>query len=606
MKENKSQYEAIRLVKGPARILAGPGAGKTYVLVNRILHLIKECKVPPDKILVITFTKAAAAEMQERFLKTNGAFLPVHFHTFHSLFYYFLKQSHIYSGFSVLTNQDKFPIINRINQRVKQKFPTEPYVSSEYLASAIAFSLNRGLKDITDDLLSPDCRQFIMDEYMSELNGCKKLDFDDFANKALEVFDTYKGLLERFRSAYEYILIDEFQDINPVQYKVIKEVAKPLNNIFVVGDDDQSIYGFRGSEPSIMRQFAEDYPLAKCVLLDVNYRCSEEVLQYALKCIDDNQNRIHKDLCAERGQIEPVKIVAAPDKTAMGREIVGAIKNHSGKLSEIAIICRTNAGLDEYAMLLKRHGIGYYYRERKKKGIFDTNAVKDIMAYYRIASDLASRKDYLRILDKGALSVPRSLFKDEKTGLNELIRLSDGDFLLRENLASFERKMTTLRRLDPLSGINYVMKALGYERELLSLSIRKPEDYESSLNALESFNDLASGQTDIKAFVRFCEEYDAFEKERFEQSGNEEVMDSDDKVRLLTMHGAKGLEFPVVILPDLNEGKLPHRRSGDEEAIEEERRLFYVAMTRAMNRLYLMYIGGPDDHRNHPSRFLKL
>ena len=606
MKENKSQYEAIRLTTGPARILAGPGAGKTYVLVNRIEYLIKECNVPPDKILVITFTKAAAAEMQDRFRKLSGTFQPVHFHTFHSLFYYFLKQSHIYSDFSVLTNQDKFPIINRINQRIKQKFPSEPYVSSEYLANSIAFCLNRGMKDIADDLMSLECRQFVMKEYMAELMGSRKLDFDDFANKALEVFEKHKGLLERFRSAYEYILIDEFQDINPVQYSVIKEVAAPLNNIFVVGDDDQSIYGFRGSEPSIMRQFEADYPTAKYILLDVNYRCSDEVLKYALKCIGDNKNRICKDLSAFRGEICPVITRACADKGVMEKEIITAIKNYEGKLNEIAIICRTNAGLDEYAMLLKKSGVPYYYRERKKKGIFDTNAVKDVMAYYRIASDLASRKDFLRILDKGALSVPRSVFKDEKTCLNELSLYADDDFALRESLAGFERKMKMLRRLDPLSAVNYVFKALNYEKELLLLSIKSSEEYERNMNALESFKDLAANHSDLREFVRFCEEYDAFEKERYEKGFQDEIVDNGDKVHLLTMHGSKGLEFPTVILPDLNEGKLPHRRSGDESAIEEERRLFYVAMTRAMNQLYLLYIGSEDDHRNHPSRFLKL
>ena len=249
MKENKAQYEAIRHYKGPARILAGPGAGKTYVLVNRISYLIDEHKVPPDKILVITFTKAAANQMQERFAKLRGTFLPVHFHTFHSLFYYFLKQSHIYSDFSILTNQDKIRTITHINNTIKAKFPGEAYVSNDYLATIIAYYLNKGAFDREETVLTEETTNYAISQYLSLVTAEKKLDFDDFANKALEVFEMFPKLLERFKENYEYILIDEFQDINPRQYEVIKELASDHRNLFVVGDDDQAIYGFIGAEP---------------------------------------------------------------------------------------------------------------------------------------------------------------------------------------------------------------------------------------------------------------------------------------------------------------------------------------------------------------------
>ena len=622
MKENKAQYEAIRHFTGPARVLAGPGAGKTYVLVNRIMHLINECNVPADKILVITFTKAAALEMRERFNKlTKGPILPVHFHTFHSLFYFFLKQSHVYSDFSVVSNQEKFQTVSHIKNTIKTKFPTEPYVSNEYLITLISYALNEGDDDREESILSKECVSYAVKEYKQLITREHKLDFDDFATKTNEVFDKYPGLLKKLQSNYEFILIDEFQDINSAQYKAIKRLAAPHGNIFAVGDDDQAIYGFRGARPSIMRDFLSDFPDSKEILLATNYRCSSEILHFALDCIKENKDRVSKELMAERGELNPVRIIPCKDKAFQNKKIVDLIKMHidrtssdgnhklslydgTPKLSDIAIICRTNNMLDIYAMVLKKAGIPFYYRERRKTGLFDNAISKDVLAYFAIASGKAGRKDYLRILGKGALDVVRGIFASESVDMASIIAKNRSDFVLCEELNSFERKMKLLSKMDASSGLNYIMKGLHYENYLVGKRLRNPESEVEDERVLESLETFAADYDNLTGFMRFASEYEAFEKESFENEGNREIVTSENKVNLLTMHGSKGLEFPVVILPDLNDGKMPHTRSGNMILLEEERRLFYVAMTRARDELYLTLVGAPDDYRNRPSRFL--
>ncbi|MBO4808061.1 MAG: ATP-dependent helicase [Lachnospiraceae bacterium] len=611
MKENKAQYEAIRHNKGPARILAGPGAGKTYVLVNRISYLIDERKVPPDKILVITFTKAAANQMQQRFAKLRGTLLPVHFHTFHSLFYFFLKQSHIYSDFSILTNQDKIRTISHIKNTIKAKFPGEPYVSNDYLATIIAYYLNKGTFDREETILKEETTGFVISQYLSLITAEKKLDFDDFANKALEVFEKFPKLLERIKSNYEYILIDEFQDINPRQYEVIKELASDHRNLFVVGDDDQAIYGFRGAEPSIMRQFEEDYPDCSKVLLASNYRCSKEILDFACECIKGNKDRVEKELFAERGQQTPV--VLKPCKTAkiQSSEIVSFIKEYSGNLSDIAIICRTNAMLDRYGMILRKENVSYFCKDTFGKGICDIGITKDILSYFKIACGRADRTDYLRITDKGSLDVVRGIFRKHEVDFKAIIKANNEDFVLREKLMSFDRKMALMRRMDPLCAIGYIMKALKYENYLMGLRLRNPSECALFERTLETLKEMAEDFDGLLEFVDFMAEFSVYEKEKLEKerylnansSPNSRVAAS-NQVNLLTMHGSKGLEFPCVILPDINDGKMPHTRSSNPILIEEERRLFYVAMTRARDLLVLTFLGAPDDYRNHPSKFM--
>lgn len=619
MKENKAQYEAIRHYKGPARILAGPGAGKTYVLVNRISYLIDECNVPPDKILVITFTKAAANQMQQRFAKLRGTILPVHFHTFHSLFYYFLKQSHIYSDFSILSNQDKIRTINHIKNTIKHKFPDESYVSNDYLASIIAYYLNKGCFDREETVLKEETTDFAISQYLSLITAEKKLDFDDFANKALEVFAKYPKLLERIKAGYEYILIDEFQDINPRQYEVIRLLASGERNLFVVGDDDQAIYGFRGAEPSIMRQFEEDYPDCAKILLASNYRCSEEILDFACESIKGNKDRVEKELVAERGSGCPVKLIPCKTPKIQSTEIVSFIKGYQGNLSDIAIICRTNAMLDRYGMVLSKEGISCFMKDNFGKGICDIGITKDILAYFRIACGRADRTDYLRIIDKGCLSVVRGIFGKHEVDFKAIIRANKEDFALRESLMSFERKMSLMRRMDPLCAIGYIMKALKYETYLMGLRLRNPSECSLFERTLETVKEFAEDFVGLKEFLDFMTEYGAYEKEKLErekylnagssaggslESSSGPRCAAPNQVNLITMHGSKGLEFPCVILPDINDGKMPHTRSSNPILIEEERRLFYVAMTRARDELLITFIGAPDDFRNHPSKFL--
>lgn len=623
IKMNEAQREAICHGEGPARVLAGPGSGKTFVIVQRIMHLIRELKAEPASILVITFTKAAAVEMQKRFNKVmNNEPCPVQFGTFHALFYYILQSSDSNFSKKIISESDKISVIKRIKKDFLKQFPDICYPMEEELVKQIGKFKNTGeYFDATDSMntVLEECHfRWIYNEYNRIISQENQLDFDDMAGRCLLLFQRNPAQLRLWQNRFKYILIDEFQDINTPQYDVVRILAGDSRNIFVVGDDDQSIYGFRGADPLIMKRFVQDYPESKCIFLNVNYRSKKEIVDVAGKCIGVNKNRIAKEfICAKEGcsvdntikhdgQAAGLRVAQLPVslKSFVNKETEAEyVENRLIRWKEAgyiyedaAIICRTNYGLEEYALILEKAGIPFQRRE-KRKSIFEHPIMKDIEAYIRLAAGEKSRNLLLQIINRPARFIGREYFNKENMGLDDLKRACINEYTKADKIARLEKDCNRLVKMHPYPAVNYIRKAIGYDEYLKELAGDNKEQLKMFTETIDFIQNHAKEYDSLQEWLR------AVERHRSDYTGTNDIVKKG--VNLITMHGAKGLEFALVILPDVNEGVIPGGKTLTEEAVEEERRIFYVAMTRAKDYLDIYYLNSNGDRKKLPSRFLK-
>lgn len=618
---NDAQRRAVCHGEGPARVLAGPGSGKTFTIVRRLRYLLEELHIEPSSILVITFTKAAAEEMQERFYRLmEGKPHPVRFGTFHAVFYTILKQSNPDFSKQILSESDKFNLIEKLTIPFQKQFPGVSLPPEEELIKLIGKYKNVG-EDFTrlsaiDSTLDKEQFLWLYTAYNRLLLQEEKIDFDDMAGLCLQLFSANPGVLAFWQEYFKYILIDEFQDINKPQYEVIKCLAGAGRNLFVVGDDDQSIYGFRGANPGIMKQFLADYPESVCILLHMNYRSRQEIVEASGKCIAQNAERVEKEFHAAKGPLEKTAATKHLPGEKADREFASAVsvkefakkaeeqeyltkrlaawKDAGHDYEEAAIICRTNFELEETALLLERAGIPYRRRE-KQKSFFDHPIMRDFEAYLRIAAGEKSRSLLLRIINHPARYIGRTFFTREEMGLVELkeaCRYALDKFMRVERM---EKDCAKLISMPPFLAVNYIRKGIGYDNYLRELAGESRERLQKSMELADFF------QSHAKEYLTGREWLQAVDKKLHE---TQEVPQGKKGVNLLTMHGAKGLEFPFVLIPDVNEGIIPRGRTLTKEAVEEERRMFYVAMTRAMDYLELFYVKGEGERKRLPSRFL--
>ena len=612
---NDAQRRAICHGEGPARILAGPGSGKTFTIVRRLRYLLEELKIEPSSILVITFTKAAAEEMQERFYRLmEGKPYPVRFGTFHAVFYTILKQSNPHFSKQILSESDKFNLFTKLTVPFQRQFPDVSLPPEEELIKQIGKFKNVGedftrLDTVMGSALEKEPFLWLYEAYNRLLLQEEKLDFDDMAKQCLLLFQKRTEVLAFWQEHFRYILIDEFQDINEPQYEVIKSLAGTSRNLFVVGDDDQSIYGFRGADPGIMKQFLLDFPDSTCILLDTNYRSRSPIVEASGKCIAQNTERVEKKFHAARritetisektsqGFYESVVVNAFAKKAEEQEYLAGRIaawKEAGNCYEDVAIICRTNYELEEVALLLEKAGIPYRRRE-KRKSLFAHPIMRDFDAYLRIAGGEQSRSLLIQIINHPARYIGRTFFTQEEMGITQLkeaCRCVPDKFFRVERL---ERDLQKLASMQPFLAVNYIRKEMGYDQYLRELSGESGERLEENMMFADLFQKHAEG------FGTASDWLSAVEKKRQEEK---EEPTKKAGVNLLTMHGAKGLEFPLVIIPDVNEGIIPRGRTLSKAAVEEERRMFYVAMTRARDFLEIYYVKGEGERKRLPSRFL--
>ncbi|MCI8522235.1 MAG: ATP-dependent helicase [Lachnospiraceae bacterium] len=590
-----NQRRAITHTAGPAQILAGPGSGKTFVTVQRIRHLILEEGTEPSHILVITFTKAAALEMQQRFFTLmEGEKPPVWFGTFHAIFYHILKQSVQYRNYTIMTEVERRKLVRQvIHMNKKFRYLQEEDIE-EILLAISSYKAGCGEHAVQIQKMAPEDFTYLLEEYQSYLREFLQFDFDDLMLLCLEMLREDSACLKRWQAQFRYILVDEFQDISPVQYEIVRLLAAPENNLFIVGDDDQSIYGFRGASPESMMRFLTDYRAAEQILLDVNYRCHEDIVNAAGRVIAENRNRLEKNILAAHREGEGIALYTCANEEELRKNLLESLlqEQRNGRLTRCAMICRTNFACGLWAQVLHGAGIPYVMRE-KRKNRFTHFVIQDIRAYLALGQGELQRKHFLRIMNRPVRYLRRDSMPKEQVDREELL-------LWYQSVPAVQEKLKRLfQDLDYLSSrklhlqIHYIRKVIGYENYL-----RDKYDAERA-----------------EELVKIAEEFEAFSRQFM--SGEEmdhyiehytevlqEPVEKKEGITLMTMHASKGLEFDTVYLPDCNEGQIPSDKSLTEEGIEEERRMFYVAMTRARQNLYLFTHKGRTG-KDGPSRFLK-
>ncbi len=602
------QQKAVTHRDGPMLVLAGPGSGKTMVLTRRVQYLTEICHIPPDKILVITFTKAAAREMKERYLRLTGSGnTSVSFGTFHAVFFQILKLAYGYGAENILREADKYQFLREAIY--KQKL--EPDDEAELIGS-IASEISKVKNDRTNlqeyKAISCNTKSFtaIFHEYDNRLRRSNKIDFDDMLVYCYELLRERKDILGAWQKKFCYILVDEFQDINQIQYDIIRLLAAPEDNLFIVGDDDQSIYRFRGAKPEIMLHFEEDYPEAKRVLLDRNYRCTRLIVEGACKVIENNKQRFEKKIYANKEEGPPILHHQFRDQDEEYECVIDKIKTYQekgGSYRDIAILFRTNTQPRKLVEELISEGIPFCMRDALPN-IYDHWIVKDIFAYLHMARDLKQgfvrREDFLQVMNRPKRYLSREHLEQDVVSRDALLCWYDDKPWTKERIEKLWKDLKMCSHLSPTGCLHYIRNIIGYEeylREYADYKGRKPEEL---FGILDELKELATG---FKTLEEWEEHIAAIRAELFKQAKEREQ--NTDGVVLSTMHSSKGLEYRIVFIIDANEGVTPHRRVVFEEDMEEERRLFYVAMTRAKELLYIFSVKKLYGKKAEQSRFLQ-
>ena len=600
---NPGQAKAIAHRDGPMLVLAGPGSGKTYTITQRIRCLIEEGGAEPESILVITFTRAAADEMKGRFLRlTEGKFYPVNFGTFHAVYYHILKSAYHYHSGNILSEQEKRELLKTVILQTKG-LPAMEDDEAEILLNQISRYKNDGCpEDISQSLgdncaLRPETFAAVYRAYSREAKERRKLDFDDMVLSCRELFLQYPHILSAWQKKFRYILVDEFQDINAMQYEVLRMLALPENNLFVVGDDDQSIYAFRGARPELMLGFEKDYPKAQRVELSVNYRSTPEILACAGKLISVNRNRFPKKSRADAGHGEAVRFLGFPDRQAQNERIAQELLEAGRERGKAAVIFRTNRDAGELAELLMKKKIPFWMKE-KLKSPYRSQTALDLRAYLAFAFAGQKRSDFFRIMNRPKRYISRSAIDAPQVDPERLKAYYRDKPYMQQILRRLQLDLARLQKMDPYAAVNYIRRGMGYDEYLRQAALEQGKKFQQLKEEADWFQSQAKefpSREELEEHILFYEK--ELEKAAAKRPG-------EDCVSLLTMHASKGLEYDAVYIPDCNEGTIPHKKSMKGEQVEEERRMFYVAMTRARKRLSLLWVAGTKEEPGFLSRFL--
>ena len=621
-KITKAQESAIRHHKGACLVLAGPGSGKTFVITKRLVHMVQELSIPGEHILVITFTKAAAMEMEARFKNCLPDVQPW-FGTFHSCFYYILRNSYTSIPTRFISTEEKQHLLREICDEVLGK---DFDIELDDIERVLSLYMNNGLsmRNMSEyaDLTQEQLKQ-LYHGYHTALAGYGYMDFDDLMLCCYQLLKDNPEVRRCWQEQFQYILIDECQDMNVLQYEIVKLLTGPERNVFMVGDDDQSVYRFRGARVELMQRFIEEFKPVCQIQLDKNFRSTAEIVDSSLKVISQNKNRFVKNMVPagpnadsptrnsrEAGSTKAILLgneansaterKCAADASGAQKEGVciesfilrrdmyehvfeSLQKVDISSLPDCAIIYRTNRELRNMAYKLRRKGIPYYAGE-DRKSIFDEEWYLDIEAYIWLGLGSLDRRYILRVANK-----PNRFIRRE-----QLVNISR----LPESLAQCVKHIRTMR---PFLAMQYIWSGIGYGRWLernLGLDTEQFDAVE------EQFKEITQ---EMKEFASLEDWLTHVEEDRRRQKENQKPTEQSRKngVQLMTMHASKGLEFDTVYLLDVNKGKIPKGSKLSEEELEEERRLFYVALTRAKQHLNIYYVKGEKDHALKPSVFLE-
>lgn len=606
MSLNHAQTEAVAHNKGPCMVLAGPGSGKTLTIAKRIEYLIMKHKVRPEEILVITFTKYAAWEMKNRTRSICGpSSYAVTFGTFHGIYYGILKWAYRLNQSNLLSDEEKYRILREILPGIDWDQEPEADEEKDYLQE-LAIEIGN-VKNNCMDIEEYEPVKYTTEKfrklyrtYEETKKKYRKIDFEDMLIQCRDLFMKRPDILKKWQEKFQYILVDEFQDVNQAQYDVVRMLAAPQDNLFVVGDDDQSVYGFRGAKPGIMMEFMKDYPKARQILLDVNYRSSGYIVKGALRVIGNNKIRFEKKIEAFRKPDETVHVQEVKDPVQEAEYVLERIREYREKgvsYTEMAVLYRTNVDARAMSELMTEYQIPFVMKEHLNN-IYEHFIALDMISYLRLSQGEYDRKYFLQIANRPNRYLTRESMKTGNVSYESLRRYyRDKDWMV-DRIDQLEWDMKMICDKTPYAAIQYIRKRMGYDEFLKEYAAYRKISSEDLFAVLEEIWQNSKGYGTIKEWFEHIESYGKMLKEQNKKNGEKEG------VNLMTMHAAKGLEFDTVFVIETNEGSCPYKKATANEEIEEERRLFYVAMTRAKRKLVISYVKEKNGKDLLPSRFV--
>ena len=608
---NSEQLKAVNHIDGPMLVLAGAGSGKTKVLTNRIARLIEE-GVSPSNILAITFTNKAAKEMKDRITRLVGVTAyNIQISTFHSLGLKILKENYSLLGydknFTIIDSDDVLTIIKKI---MKELNLSKDYYNPREIKNKISSAKNAIMS--VEDFSKVEFDHKVVEVYKiytKKLKQGNSVDFDDLLILPIKLFKTYLNVLEEYQDRYKYILIDEYQDTNEAQYTFSKILASKYRNIFVVGDNDQAIYAFRGANYKNILNFEKDYPEAKSVVLEENYRSTKTILNAANDVIKNNKERKSKNLWSNKpvGDKITYKLVGTEkEEASFVADEIKSLLEQGVKEEDIAVLYRTNAQsrvVEEYMLKknIKYRVVGSFYFYNRKE-------IKDLLCYLRLISNHKDDVSLLRIINTPKRGIGEktidnltTLAVEQSSSIYEAI--TSGKELAFKNLIeelTEESKTLSLTEL-----VEAILEKSGIKKELSSSKLLEDEIRLENLNEFKGVTKSYEEEQGSATLEDFLDEISLV-------SDLAEHQDGSNRVSLMTVHSVKGLEYDYVFIVGMEEGIFPHYNAindGSQSAIEEERRLCYVAITRAKKKLYILAAKSRilfgNTNINKPSRFIE-
>ena len=594
----KEQEKAISSQARAVLVVAGPGSGKTTVLTERLVYLLKNA-TDSGSCLLLSFTRASSKEMALRFRKRGLSGVSPHFSTIHALCLSLLKEGRGVGKENLVDLYEKMDWISRYfleqgiaREEVEELLPNYcnqiSYFKSITEEERLAF-----LREEKNENFLP-----LFQYYEMMRKKRSKLDFEDLLIEVLLELQKNTDLAELWKKRYTHILVDEFQDLSLIQYAILKGLAERGASLFVVGDEDQSIYGFRGASPDILFRFEKDFPFCEKIFLQDNFRSKEEIVELSSRLIGKNKERFRKNLFGRQGRGGRAKYYIVESTAEEGRLIAEHVETclkEGCRPEEIAILFRSKnqipALLPEF---LERNIPVVVYEE--VNNVFQHFIGKDILAYLRLGMNPENGSDLIQILSKPYRGMRREKILHENAGLKDLRDSVKTD---REHraVAALEMQLRTLSKLSPKEAVLFIRKEIGYEKYLEDFAKKKNRDFTEWWDGLEEITSMSENYPDLESFFRFITEFNrkALEKRRSEEGKG---------VRFMTYHSAKGLEFDEVFLPDCIEGVIPDGRAKKQGELEEERRSFYVALTRARKGIHIYVTKTRYSKKTVPSRFI--
>lgn len=606
----KSQSEAIRHQDGPLLVLAGPGSGKTTVVTKRVQYLVQDCHISPSSILVITFTKAAATEMKERFLrlmeqseeKPQG-YGNVLFGTFHAVFFNILKLSYGFTAANILREETRYQYMKEIVDRLKLEIDDE----NEFISGVLGeISLIKNERISLEHYFSKNCAEDIFRKifasYEQRKRNARLIDFDDMLSYTWELLTKRPDILEAWQKKFRYILVDEFQDINRLQYDILRLLAQPENNLFIVGDDDQSIYRFRGAKPEIMLNFQKDFPTAGRVLLNDNFRSTRQIVNAAGRVIRKNQSRFAKEVTARGGEGPGVRILAFEDQQQECLYLLKEMqeyKKNGGAWQQMAVLYRTNTQPRLLIQKFMEFNVPFRVRDQVPN-LFEHWIAKNLFCYIRLACGSKLRKDLLPVLNRPKRYMNRECLNDEIICWEYMMDYYKDKPYVCDKIERLRYDLKMLGRMGPFAAINYIRHVMGYEEYLKEYAEFRRMNAEDLMEVLNELQESARAYKTYDEWFAYMERY---KKEMDEMRKRQQEVK--EGVHLATMHSSKGLEYDKVFILDAAEGITPYKKAVLDADLEEERRMFYVAMTRAKKELTICWAKKQFSHELTVSRFVE-